>query len=250
MSKLSVLLRSITAQLSLVPQCQPNRGIKYSLGVIHLPKTKFSAELNSTLQSEHDFANVKKLNKFVDRHSRWYHQHDQSKQIFFNYLLLDPRITNGLKKRASSMHILDVWLTFLRAIFYVGKGKLSRPYVHLKQAHKLLHSTNSHVLAKNPKLALIVHLWRQQRGVILLRGFRKISSNDAFTREAAMIDALGMRHLTNRRYGVYFGLARSKYTKEQRKKMGVALLHMMLSAFLKNDERELQPSVPNEPSYF
>lgn len=250
MSKLAVLIRSITTRLSLANQRQQNRGIKYSLGEIHLPVTKFSAELTSTFQSEHNFANVKKLNKFVDRHSQWYRQHDQSKQVFFNYLLLDPRITNGLKKRSRSMHILDVWLTFLRAIFYVGKGKSARPFVHLYQAHKLLQSTNSHVLAKNPKLALIVHLWRQQRGVILLRGFRKISSNDAFTREAAMIDALGMRHLTNRRVGVYFGLARSKYTKEQRKKMGVALLHMMLSAFLKKNERELQPAVPNEPSYF
>lgn len=248
MPKSSVLVQSI---LTRPPQSQQSRGIKYSLGKIHLPETKFSPELNSTLQSEHNLANIKKLCKFVDRHSQWFSKHDQSKQIFFNYLLLDPRITNGLRKRAHSMHVIDVWLTFLRAIFYVGKGKSFRPYVHLQQAHKLLQqSTNSPVLAKNPKLALIVHLWRQRRGVILLRGFRKISSNDALTREAAMIDALGMSNLTNRRIGVYFGLARSKYTKEQRIKMGIALLHMMLSVFLRKDEYELKPAGSNDPKFF
>ncbi|KAM8713452.1 hypothetical protein ACLKA7_013721 [Drosophila subpalustris] len=218
------------------------RGIKYSLGVMHMPKTNFSPELQHTLQSEQNFASIQKLSKYVKRHSRWHSRHDQSKRIYFNYLLLDPRITNGLKQRARSMHRLDVWLTFLRAIFYVGKGKSSRPYAHFRQAQKQLQSANPHVLAKDPKLALIVHLWQQQRGVLLLRAFNGVTSNDAHSREAAMIDALGMNHLTNRRVGVYFGLARKKFTSEQRKQLGVALLHMLLSVYMIKTERELQPA--------
>lgn len=241
MSKLLVSVLAMVSDRSLLNQLLQTRGIKYSLGVLHMPKTNFSPELQHTLQSEHNFTSIKKLSKFVKRHSRWNYLHDQSKRIYFNYLLLDPRITNGLRQRAKRMHRLDVWLTFLRAIFYVGKGKSSRPYVHLRQAEKQLQSTDPHVLAKDPKLALIVHLWQQQRGVLLLRGFQGITSNDAHSREAAMIDALGMNHLTNRRLGVYFGLARNKFTSGQRKQLGVALLHILLSVYLKKTERELQP---------
>lgn len=220
--------------------CQ-NRGIKYSLGVMHIPSTSFSCELQHTLQSESNFASIQKHSNLVKRHSRWYGKHDQSKRIFFNYLLLDSRITNGLRNRSKFMHKIDVWLTFLRSIFYVGKGKATRPYVHLCQAHKLLRSANPFVLAKDPKLALIVHLWQRKRGVILLRGFNGISSNDAHTREAAMIDALGINHLTNRRVGVYFGVVRNKFTKEQCRLMGVLLLYRLLLAYLKNEECELRP---------
>ncbi|XP_034102772.1 ankyrin repeat and LEM domain-containing protein 1 [Drosophila albomicans] len=219
------------------------RGIKYSLGNLHAPKTSFSAELQKTLHSEHNFASIHKLSKLVKRHCRWHRRHDQSKRSYFNYLLLDPRITRGLRLRAKSMHPLDVWLTFLRAIFYVGKGKAARPYAHLRQAKKVLHATNSHVLAKDPKLALIVHLWQQQRGVLLLRGFHGISSNDAHSREAAIIEALGMNHLTNRRLGVYFGPSLSKFSSKQRKEFGVALLQRLLSMYMKIEECELQPEL-------
>ncbi|XP_032591384.1 ankyrin repeat and LEM domain-containing protein 1 [Drosophila grimshawi] len=218
------------------------RGLKYSLGVLHMPRTNFSAELQHTLQSEHSFVSIIKTHSsLVRRHRRWHCRHDSSKRHFFNYLLLDPRITNGLKRRASGMHQLDVWLTFLRSIFYVGKGKSSRPYVHLRQAHKVMQSVDRHVLAKDPKIALIVHLWQQKRGVQLLRCFHGISSHDAHTREAAMIDALGMNHLTNRRVGIYFGVAHKKFTMQQRRLLGVVLLYRLLSLYLRHEERELQP---------
>ncbi|KRF79662.1 uncharacterized protein Dvir_GJ27031 [Drosophila virilis] len=242
MSKLLVVVLTTVIGRPLLYQLSQSRGIKYSLGVIHMPSTNFSAELQHTLQSERNFASIEKHSNLVKQHSKWHWHHDQSKRLFFNYLLLDPRITNGLKNRAKSMHQLDVWLTFLRAIFYVGKGKSTRPYVHLRQAHKVLRSANPLVLAKDPKLALIVHLWKHQRGVLLLRAFKGISSNDAHTREAAMIDALGLNHLTNRRVGVYFGVARSKFTTEQRRLLGVVLLYRLLLIYLKYDERELQPA--------
>ncbi|XP_034478499.1 ankyrin repeat and LEM domain-containing protein 1 [Drosophila innubila] len=238
MSKLLVLVPTLISGGSPLQ----SRGIKYSLGVVHVPRTNFSPELQHTFRSEHSFKGIKKLSKYVKSHSRWHNIHDQSKRVYFNYLLLDPRITNGLKQRARRMHRLDVWLTFLRSIFYVGKGKSSRPYVHLREAQKLLQSANPHVLAKDPKLALIVHLWQHKRGVLLLRGFHGITSNDAHSREAAMIDALGMNHLTNRRVGVYFGLARNKFSSEQRKHLGIALLHMLLSVYMNKAERELQPA--------
>ncbi|XP_017866121.1 PREDICTED: ankyrin repeat and LEM domain-containing protein 1 [Drosophila arizonae] len=243
MYKLLVSVVTMLRGCPLVHQLAQSRSIKYSLGVLHVPSTSFSPELQYTLQSESRFARIRKHSNLVKRHCRWLSRHDQSKRLFFNYLLLDSRITDGLRNRAKCMHKVDVWLTFLRSIFYVGKGKATRPYVHLYQAHKLLRSGNPVVLAKDPKLALIVHLWQQNRGVVLLRSFSGISSSDAHTREAAMIDALGINHLTNRRVGVYFGVARSKFTKEQRRLMGVLLLYRLLMVYLKNEECELRPEI-------
>lgn len=52
----------------------------------------------------------------------------------FNYLLLDPRVSLNLPKRAHEISRLDTWKCFLSSIFYIGKGKRSRPYAHLYKA--------------------------------------------------------------------------------------------------------------------
>lgn len=52
----------------------------------------------------------------------------------FNYLLLDPRVTQNLPLRSKKMAYEDIFHTFVAAVFYVGKGKRSRPYAHLYEA--------------------------------------------------------------------------------------------------------------------
>ncbi|XP_069832753.1 uncharacterized protein [Dendropsophus ebraccatus] len=52
----------------------------------------------------------------------------------FNYLLLDPRVTRNLPSRYQDLSQLDCFRTFISAVFYVGKGKRSRPYSHLYEA--------------------------------------------------------------------------------------------------------------------
>ncbi|XP_017020121.1 ankyrin repeat and LEM domain-containing protein 1 [Drosophila kikkawai] len=218
------------------------RGISFSLGTLHKPSTNFSRELQKTLDSESNFRKIEKLFKYLRQHRKWYRENDLVDPHYFNYLLLDPRVTNGLRQRARSIHQMDVWLTFLKAIFYVGKGKASRPYVHLKKAQKFLNETHSITLAKDPKLALIVSIWRAERGILLLRAFRGISSKDAQTREAAIIDALGMNHLTNRRLGAYCsGPARSEFTRREQRYLGIALLYKLMLKFLASEEREIYP---------
>lgn len=245
MSKLLVfaLVQVSPLQLrNLVNNLARERRISYSLGTLHTPRTNFSKELKKTLDSERNFKNIGRFSKYLRQHNKWYRENDCIGRHYFNYLLLDPRVTNGLRDRAGSIHQMDVWLTFLRAIFYVGKGKASRPYVHLKKAQKCINETNSSTLAKDPKLALIVSIWRAERGVLLIRAFRGISSQDAQTREAAIIDALGMNHLTNRRLGAYCaGPARSDFSSRERKYLGIALLYKLMQKFLATEERELYP---------
>jgi len=52
----------------------------------------------------------------------------------FTYLLLDPRITNNLPARADQMNPIEIWQTFIKSIFYIGKGTKSRPNDHMNEA--------------------------------------------------------------------------------------------------------------------
>lgn len=53
--------------------------------------------------------------------------------LFFPSLLFS-RVTNNLPSRSHTMTPQECFQTFIRAIFYVGKGKRSRPYSHLYEA--------------------------------------------------------------------------------------------------------------------
>merc|ERR1719483_956892 len=55
----------------------------------------------------------------------------------FNYLLMDPRMTQNLPIRVFSSSDQELWRTFLTAIFYIGKGSRSRPFQHLYEAVRM-----------------------------------------------------------------------------------------------------------------
>lgn len=59
----------------------------------------------------------------------------------FTYLLLDPRISNNLPARCENIDLMEVWRTFVRSIFYIGKGTRARPYEHLHEAFVIWHET-------------------------------------------------------------------------------------------------------------
>ena len=54
----------------------------------------------------------------------------------FNYLLLDPGVTRNLPMRVFSDSDQEQWRSFIKAVFYVGKGSRSRPFQHLYEAIK------------------------------------------------------------------------------------------------------------------
>ena len=54
----------------------------------------------------------------------------------FNYLLLDPRMTENLPMKVFTVDDQELWRTFVRSVFYVGKGSRSRPFQHLYEAVK------------------------------------------------------------------------------------------------------------------
>uniref|UniRef100_A0A8C3YHR6 Ankyrin repeat and LEM domain containing 1 n=1 Tax=Catagonus wagneri TaxID=51154 RepID=A0A8C3YHR6_9CETA len=155
----------------------------------------------------------------------------------FTYLLLDPRETQDLPARAFSLTMAECFRIFVHAIFYVGKGTRARPDVHLWKA--LSHRRRPGKQAC-PKLRRILDIWASGRGIVSLHCFQHVVAVEAYTREACLVDALGIRTLTNQKQGHYYGVV-AGWSPTRRRRLGVHLLHRALLVFLAEGERELRP---------
>ncbi|KAG5850815.1 hypothetical protein ANANG_G00086430 [Anguilla anguilla] len=157
----------------------------------------------------------------------------------FNYLLLDPRVTKNLPYRSQSMTPAECFQTFVGAIFYVGKGKRSRPYSHLYEA---LEYYRGDKISKKlcSKVQHILQVWNAGQGVISLHCFQNVIPVEAYTREACMVDAIGLKMLTNQKRGDYYGIV-ATWPLKQRRELGVHLLFRAMQIFLAEGERQLRP---------
>ncbi|KAK3907109.1 Ankyrin repeat and LEM domain-containing protein 1 [Frankliniella fusca] len=156
----------------------------------------------------------------------------------FNYLLLDPRLSNNLPAKVIA-HDLGTWQQFVSSIFYIGKGKRTRPYAHLYQAVHLWKKGDIDN-GSNSKIQRILEIWKGGHGVVCLHIFQNIIPVEAFTREAAMIDAMGINNLVNLKSGEYYGPA-STWRIRQKRQLGVFLLYRAMRIFLCEGERQLRP---------
>lgn len=243
---------------------------------------KYSVELHHTLRSQEDYEQIERFmvhESASAQHFATAGAGGSGKQLreghlkqSFIYMLIDPRISRNLPGERAFVDPLSIWSRFLDAIFYVGKGKCSRPYAHLYDAmrqHTRLHlqqhqqpSENGKKrptgrgllmpeLFKSPpagnakagskKLQRILDIWQHGSGVVCLHVFHNIMPTDAYTREAAIIDALGLTHLTNLKRGDYYGPAQI-WTMKQKKQLGIALLYKALHIYLAEGESQLSPS--------
>ncbi|XP_052331394.1 ankyrin repeat and LEM domain-containing protein 1 [Oncorhynchus keta] len=157
----------------------------------------------------------------------------------FNYLLLDPRVTKNLPYRSHSMSPVDCFQTFISAIFYVGKGKRSRPYSHLYEALDY-HRGDKTSKKLCSKVQHILQVWKAEQGVISLHCFQNVIPVEAYTREAVMVDAIGLKMLTNQKRGDYYGVV-STWQLKRKRELGVHLLYRAMQIFLAEGERQLRP---------
>ncbi|XP_006509724.1 ankyrin repeat and LEM domain-containing protein 1 isoform X1 [Mus musculus] len=155
----------------------------------------------------------------------------------FTYLLLDPRLTKDLPARASSLTLAECLQCFVRAIFYVGKGTRARPDAHLWEAFGYHDQPRKQVC---PKVRRILDIWASGRGIISLHCFQHVVAMEAYTREACLLDALGLQTLTNQKQGHYYGVV-AHWPPSRRRRLGVHLLQRALLVFLAEGERELRP---------
>ncbi|XP_029646306.1 uncharacterized protein LOC115220343 isoform X1 [Octopus sinensis] len=157
---------------------------------------------------------------------------------FFTYLLLDPRVTKNLPFQASKIgDKSELFRNFVYAIFYVGKGTRDRPYSHLYEAMKRLNSKET---KNDEKLSHIIDIWNDEQGVISLHCFQGVISDEAHSREACIIDAIGLFNLTNKMRGTCYGLT-AKWSASQKRRMGTYWLYKAFQIFLAEGERQIFP---------
>ncbi|KHN88165.1 Ankyrin repeat and LEM domain-containing protein 1 [Toxocara canis] len=153
------------------------------------------------------------------------------KATSFCYILIDP----SLIEHPSSCSFVQ----FLRAIFYIGKGKRSRPMQHLAEALKVKKDgIGVSPVQMSDKLKRILDVWERGYGVVSLHLFQNTIPVEAFTREAAMIDAVGLANLTNVRKGDYYGVSK-EWTFRERALYGSYLLQKALEVFRVEGCRQL-----------
>ena len=167
---------------------------------------------------------------------RW---REGTNKVSFTYLLLDPRITKNLPLRSEKLTKCDIWKMFLSAIFYVGKGKRTRPYSHLYSALTCYNNQTS-PLIDDKKSRYILDIWRNNHGVVCLHVFQHVIPVEAYTREAAIIGALKLDNLTNVKPGNFYGLA-ATWSTHEKNLFGTYLLHKAMNIFLNEGERQLFP---------
>lgn len=217
---------------------------------------------------------------FLERaHIKW---REGNKKTSFVYLLIDPRISKNLPLHYKNMSKNNVWEKFISSIFYVGKGKRSRPYNHLYDAIKLYSLENKQLaerlesqrnqvnseqhalndfepatvlnenrlrninrlkqsqMQNNKKLNRIIDIWKSQTGIICLHVFNNTIPCEAYSREAAIIEAIGLEHLTNLKKGDFYGVAKN-FPMRKKRELGIAILNKAMNVYLAEGESKLMP---------
>ncbi|NXX62939.1 ANKL1 protein, partial [Scopus umbretta] len=178
------------------------------------------------------------LARQFDRPDRSRHWREGLLKSSFNYLLLDPRTTQNLPVRSHRLSSAECFRTFVKAIFYVGKGTRARPYCHLAEA---LSQHRTGTQKGCPKVRRILEIWASGQGVISVHCFQSTVPAEAYTREGCLVEALGLQTITNQRKGNCYGVAAS-WPAERRQRLGVHMLHRAMRIFLAEGERQLRPA--------
>ncbi|KHJ84008.1 LEM domain protein [Oesophagostomum dentatum] len=150
----------------------------------------------------------------------------------FCYLLLDPRKITG------DVDSLDL-KTFIPAIFYVGKGTKARPLAHLIEAKKE-REAKSPKLVSNVKLKRIDSIWGSGNGVLCLQINHSVSDDEAFVREAALIEAIRLENLTNMKGGEWRGASKA-WTLPMKAEFGTYQLQRALGVLKMEGLRPIKP---------
>ncbi|XP_065351366.1 ankyrin repeat and LEM domain-containing protein 1-like [Cloeon dipterum] len=183
-------------------------------------------------------------NRMVNEFNAQPPEGDNSEECY-TYLLLDPRVTGEIQREDANPE--EKWRTFVRSIFYVEKGQSLLPNDHLRDAYNFLRSAKnvkSDVRNAGKRMQRIMQIWSEDEGVIVLEAFQFINSAEAHTREAVIIDALGLPSLCNEIPGTYHdGGVVKNLDPDQKLSFGKYLLLKAMREYINSEEIKIFPSI-------
>lgn len=216
----------------------------------------YSIQLNSIITGKFPIKQALDLEKEFIRLSGTQDYHGPKQ--FFNYILIDPRVSRNLPEQAleasdsdtshlsptsdpKPKHVMSkinrkfnpkLFTKFIESIFYIGKGQKKRDLMHLYDA---LADRGS---ITQVKIDRIRSIWADGYGVVSLHLFHNITSKEALTREALMIETIGLNNLTNLLKGtIQFKMG---WNEHKRKQLGALFLHRAYTQLLNEGERQLK----------
>ena len=157
-----------------------------------------------------------------------------SPREYYNYYLLDPRMQN-LGRSNENVSEAEMFKAFADSIFYVGKGWGTRPYQHLREAAKLLEGQSDTIAKISDKTRQILDIWHSGNGVCIHEFHIHSTNDEALSREAAMIKAIGLQKLTNAQKGSFFG-----DSSIEKSKLGAALVFRSYQSFKVTERIQLR----------
>ncbi|CAH0723485.1 unnamed protein product, partial [Brenthis ino] len=207
------------------------QNLKKQPVVVQSNKKTYTTEIQKSFQTE---AWMDNLSPYVELHEEIKADFSEKKcwreggsKTSFTYLLLDPRRTSRLLPcKGPPPARLRSWQTFVDSIFYVGKGKRSRPYAHLYQALNLWKKDFK--TSRDEKVQTILDIWSAKLGVVCLHVFQNVIPAEAYTNEAAMIDAIGIQNLKNIKIGNYYGVAKT-WSANKHRMLGLNFFYFFFS---------------------
>lgn len=114
--------------------------------------------------------------------------------------------------------------------------------MHLYDAAKLDQNQtqiNTRKKSNIKKLNKIREVWESGQGVISLHCFQNVNSVESLTRECLMIDAIGIKFLTNIQIGQN-RIKNLRWTQHKKDMLGTYLLYKAYNVLLVNGERQIR----------
>ncbi|CAB3370354.1 Hypothetical predicted protein [Cloeon dipterum] len=175
-----------------------------------------------------------------------------SSEECYTYLLLDPRVTSEIQWDDATPE--EKWRTFVRSIFFVEKGQSALPNDHLRDAYNFLRSAkngSSEITNAGKRMQRILQIWSEDEGVILLKAFQFINSAEAHTRQAVIIETLGLSSLCNEILGTHHdGGVVENLNPDQKSSFGKYLLLKAMSEYINSEEIKIFPRLDEQRSFF
>ena len=166
---------------------------------------------------------------------------------YYNYVLVRKSALRNLREIGEKslnleLDIFPLFMIFLLAVFYIGKGCARRDLSHIRETLKLISEGSDDVdvdIEYGGKLHNCITEMADNDGVIIVTGFCDSSHYMSHFREAAMIEYIGLDKLTNKDKGVYFG-ASKEWSSVKRKNFGLLALFTIFKNYLNDGSNGIQ----------